>query len=199
MEGSGKDLKYQWLHDGTEIDGKNNASALTSSLVLENVTRNDAGYYYCNVRRGANGDEIPTREASLVVYSGGLFPQAGKTALSLTNMGGEPFTLYISPKTKTGGTPGCPGSFVATAKYVKGAPNCGWSTYSGVHTHTAADGNGNTGNRVQFLSCDGTLTGCATNIVTIPDSPASTDTFTIYFSTTPPAGTYPIILTGFNP
>ena len=61
---------YQWLQDGTVLQGQNNAS-----LVLDSVKMRDFGCYRCCITpRGSHGEAVTSEPALLEV-----FPCEGKS------------------------------------------------------------------------------------------------------------------------
>jgi len=169
---------FQWLCNGVAIDGQTN-----SSLTLDNVSTNDAGYYACAVVK--DGEVVPTRAASLNVY---------------VQAAGDQFYVYAVP-VKTSGSQGtCPGSYAGYVTYTKTvSQGWGWAPSTNTTVHTASDGTARPDTKIVYngKSMD---TGCAQTTVTVPDPPYSSKyRFTIYFPNNVPTNSYPIVLSGFNP
>jgi hypothetical protein len=168
---------YQWLCNGVAIDGQTN-----SSLTLQNVSTDDVALYSCNVSKGTQ--VVPTRAASLNV---------------LTVSPSDTITVYGTPLASGGSQGTCPGPYAGYVTYTKTvSQGWGWAPSSSP-PHTASDGGGRTDTKVQYGGSYGD-SGCNQTTVTLPNSPPSPKyRFAIYFPNNVPSGSYPIILTGFNP
>jgi hypothetical protein len=176
-------LAYQWLLNGVPIDGQTN-----SSLTIANAQIGDVGYYSCNVSQGL--EVVPTRAASLLVYTSDIDPQTGI----------DPITVFGPPLASGGKQSSCPGPYAGYINFTKTiAQGWGWTPDTNTTVHTAADTTGRTDTKIQYMGAYGDI-GCNQTIVTVPNptfSPAYR--FTIYFPTNVPTTNYPITLTGFNP
>ncbi len=170
---------YQWLRNGFEIPGQTN-----SSLVLQDVQIEDAGFYSCNVMSSPLAASLVTNSstsASLMVF---------------TPLDDLDVVVYAAPIVSSGSQGSCPGPYQGYVNYVK-SPGWGWSPASGTTTYMATD-NTRTDTKVEYVGGYGDV-GCHKTSVTIPYpamSPAYR--FTIYFTNNVPSTNYPITLTGFN-
>jgi hypothetical protein len=175
-------LAYQWLRNGVPIDGQTN-----SSLTIENAQLADVGYYSCNVSKDM--EVVPTRSASLMIYTSDIDPQTGI----------DPITVFGAPLVSGGTQSPCPGTYAGYVIYTKTlAQGWGWVPSTNTTVYTAADTN-RTDTKVQYAGEYGDI-GCNQTTVTIPYptfSPAYR--FTIFFPNNVPTNAYPITLTGFNP
>lgn len=175
---------YQWLHNGNPIpDGTN------SSLTILNATVNDVGYYSCEVFKGFEG--VPTRAASLQVFTSSIDPQTGV----------DPVVLFGLPLIGNGSGGACPGKYVGYVNYTKTIQQgWGWApdTSNGNTAFTATDTN-RMDTKIQYFGAYGDG-NCNQTTVTIP-SPAISPVyrFTIYFTNNVPTNAYPITLDGFKP
>lgn len=170
-------IAYQWLRNGIPIEGQTN-----SSLILENITIEDVGYYSCDI---FNDEEaVPTRAALLNVY---------------TMSGGGPITVYGAPVVSSGNQGSCPGAYAGYVNYIKTvSQGWGWAPSAGTTVHTASDGN-RTDTKVQYVGKFGDV-GCNQTIVTVPHPTYSPKyRFSIYFPNNVPTNSYPITLVGFDP
>lgn len=184
---------YQWLRNGTPIDGQTN-----SSLVIEQVVIEDAGSYSCDVSKDG-GEAVPTRSAAVSVETTASATTASVSGASVT--GGGPIIVYGLPKVGGGSQGNCPGSYAGYINYTKTiSQGWGWAPSTNTTTvFTAADGGGRTDTKIIYLGKYGD-TGCDETPVTIPNPPPSPRyRFTIFFPNNVPTTNYPIILTGFNP
>ena len=175
---------YQWLCNGNVLpNGTNN------TLVIQNAGIQNVGYYSCDVIKGM--ESIPTRSASLQVYTNWIDPQTGV----------DPMVVYSFPYPGGGSGGSCPGAYVGYVNYTKPYTNgWGWSpdTTNGNTVFTATDTN-STSTKVQYVGEYGDI-GCNQTTVTIPNPPFSPAyRFTIYFTNAAPTNPYPITLSGFNP
>src|ERR1041385_5388740 len=113
-------LSFQWYKNGLRLEGKTG-----STLVLENVGTNDVGMFTCSIGK-AGGESVPTRTASLNVY---------------TLLDGGPIVVYGAPVFSSGSHGTCPGAYAGYVNYIKTvAQGWGWAPTSGTTVHTAADG-----------------------------------------------------------
>jgi hypothetical protein len=175
---------YQWLRNGNAI-----ASGTNSTLVIQNAGIQDVSYYSCSVFKGM--ESIPTRLASLQVYTNWIDPKTGV----------DPMVVYSFPYPGGGSGGSCPGPYVGFVTYTLPYTNgWGWApdTANGNTVFTATDTN-STSTKIQYFGEYGDA-GCNQTTVTVP-SPAFSPVyrFTIYFTNAAPTNPYPITLSGFNP
>ena len=177
-------LAYQWLRNGVAIDGQTN-----SSLTVENAGVNDVGYYLCDVYKDM--ETVPTRAASLMVYTSSIDPQTGV----------DPITVFGLPVSGSGSQGTCPGPYAGYVNYTKTiAHGWGWApdTSNGNTIFTATDTN-RANTKVEYVGKYGD-NGCNQTTVTVPNPPISpVYRFTIYFASNVPTNAYAITLDGFKP
>ncbi len=168
---------FQWFRNGVAIAGQTN-----NTLVLQNVSTNDVGFYACGVLNGSQ--IVPTRAANVTVY---------------TSSPGEPITLFGSPVASGGSSGSCPGSYAGYVSYTKTvSQGWGWAPTAGT-SHIAADGTTRTDTKVYYMGKYGD-SGCSQISVAVPDpTPSPKYRFAIYFPSDVPTNSYPIVLTGFDP
>ncbi|HEV2319082.1 MAG TPA: immunoglobulin domain-containing protein [Verrucomicrobiae bacterium] len=175
---------YQWLFNGNAV-----ANGTNSTLVIQNAGIQNVGYYSCDVFNGP--ESVPTRSASLQVYTNWIDPKTGV----------DPMVVYSFPYPGGGGSGSCPGHYVGYVNFTKPYTNgWGWSpdTTNGNTVFTATDNN-QTNTKVQYYGAYGDI-GCNQTTVTVPNPPYSpVYRFTIYFTNNVPTNAYPITLSGFNP
>jgi hypothetical protein len=172
---------YQWLFNGNPIN-----DATNNSFSVLNAQTTDVGFYSCKIFQGT--EAIPTRAASLMVYTSSIDPQTGV----------DPVVVYATPILSSGSSGSCPGSYIGYVAYTK--QGSGWSpdTTNGNTIFTATDTN-RTNTKVQYLGLYGD-NGCNQTSVTIPNPPESpVYEFDIYFTNNVPTNAYAITLNGFNP
>jgi hypothetical protein len=175
---------YQWLHNGTPLDGQTNAS-----LVITNCSLNEVGYYSCNIFQDIQ--VVPTRSASLMVYTNTVDPQTGV----------DPVVVFGLPLLGNGGSGGCPGKYAGYINYTKTIQQgWGWApdTTNGNTTFIASDVN-RSDTKIQYGGEYGDG-GCNQTAVTIPN-PAMSPVyrFAIFFTNNVPTNVYAITLDGFKP
>jgi hypothetical protein len=198
---------YQWYKNNVAMDGQTN-----SSITIANTVINDVGYYSASVIKGA--DAVPTRSASLNVYTTATSTLTSTTSLKLKVSkltlsgglmstldfgGGGSVTIYGAPVISSGGSGNCPGRYSGYVNFMKTASQgWGWAPTAGV-PHTATDNN-RTDTKVQFMGQYGD-SGCAQTAVTVANPMSPVYRFSIYFSTNTvvPTNAYPITLDGFDP
>ena len=175
---------YQWLRNGNMMP-----NATNSTLIIEKARIQDVSLYSCEVYKGV--ESIPTRSASLEVYTNSIDPQTGV----------DPVVVYSFPYPNGGSQSPCPGSYVGyvafTLPYTNG---WGWSpdTTNGNTVFTATDNN-RTNTKVQY---NGQYLdyGCNQTTVTVPYPALSPQyQFIIFFTNNVPTNAYPITLSGFYP
>jgi hypothetical protein len=175
---------YQWLFNGNALTNGTN-----SSLVIQNAGIQNVGYYSCDIFNGS--ESVPTRSASLQVYTNWIDPQTGV----------DPMVVYSFPYPGGGGSGSCPGHYVGYVNYTKPYTNgWGWApdTTNGNTVFTATDNN-QTNTKVEYVGAYGDE-GCNQTTVTVPNPPYSpVYRFTIYFTNNVPTNAYPITLSGFKP
>lgn len=175
---------YQWLRNGNAVP-----NATNSTFVIQNAGIQDVSYYSCSVFKGM--ESIPTRSASLQVYTNWIDPQTGV----------DPMVVYSFPYPGGGSGGSCPGSYVGYVNYTKPATNgWGWApdTSNGNTVFTATDTN-STSTKIQYCGAYGDI-GCNPTAVTVPNLPFSPAyRFCIYFTNAAPTNPYPITLSGFKP
>jgi hypothetical protein len=174
----------QWLRNGNPLDNQTN-----TTLTITNCGVNDVGYYSCNLYKGIQ--VVPTRAASLMVYTNSIDPQTGV----------DPVTVFGFPLLGGGSQGTCPGHYTGYVAYTKTAQQgWGWApdTTGGNTVFTATDTN-RTNTKIEFLGAYGD-SGCNQTSVTLPTSPVSpVYEFCIYFTNNVPTNAYPITLDGFKP
>jgi Immunoglobulin domain len=175
---------YQWLRNGNPLDDQTNAS-----LVVSNCSISDVGYYSCNLYKGM--ETVPTRSASLMVYTNSTDPQTGV----------DPVVVFSLPLSSSGGTGTCPGHYAGYVNYTKTVANgWGWApdTTNGNTSFIASDTN-RPDTKIQYAGKYGD-NGCDQTGVAVP-SPAISPVyrFTIYFTNNVPTNAYAITLDGFKP
>lgn len=176
---------YQWLRNGVPLDDQTNAS-----LVITNCSLSDVGYYSCNLYLDI--EVVPTRAASLMVYTNSTDPQTGV----------DPVVVFGFPLLGSGGSgSGCPGHYAGYINYTKTSQQgWGWApdTTGGNNVFIASDAN-RTDTKVQYIGGYGDG-GCNQTAVTLPTQPMSpVYRFTIYFTNNVPTNAYAITLDGFKP
>jgi hypothetical protein len=175
---------YQWLRNGFYLKNQTN-----SSLTIEKAGINDVGYYSCNVFK--DEEAIPTRTASLMVYTSSIDPDTGV----------DPVTVFGLPLLGGGGGGSCPGPYTGYVNYTKTiAQGWGWApdTTNG-NTHFTATDTNRTNTKIQYGGAYGD-NSCGQTTVTLPTSPVSpVYRFTIYFTNNVPTNAYSITLDGFKP
>jgi hypothetical protein len=184
---------YQWQSNGVDIAGQTN-----TTLTLQNVGVNNAGFYSCNVSQ-SGGDPVPTRAAAVLVETAANKPAGGGVQANGI-LGGGPIVVSGGPKASNGTINPCPGSYAGYVNYTKTiSQGWGWTLISGATVLTASDGGGRTDTRIMYMGEYGD-TGCGQTTVTIP-YPAYSPVyrFTMFFPNNVPTTNYPIVLTGFNP
>jgi hypothetical protein len=175
---------YQWLHNGNPITDQTN-----TSLTITNCGVNDVGYYSCNVFKDI--ETVPTRSASLMVYTSSIDPQTGV----------DPVVVFGLPLMGSGGSGTCPGKYAGYINFTKTSQQgWGWApdTSNGNTTFIATDTN-RPNTKIQYGGGYGD-NGCNQTAVTVP-SPAISPVyrFSIYFTNNVPTNAYPIMLEGFKP
>ena len=168
---------YQWLRNGTAIDGQTN-----SSLTIENSDISDAGSYFCTI--DSSSDVVATATASLTVYT--VDPD-------------DIVVVYGAPLVRGGSIPTCPGSYAGYVNYtLSPAQGWGWEPSTNTEVYTASDTT-RSNTKVEYVGDYGDE-GCNKTAVNIP-YPAFSQAyrFTIYFTNNVPSTNYPITLSGFNP
>lgn len=175
---------YQWLWNGNAV-----TNATNSTLVIQNAGIQDVGYYSCDVFQGM--ESVPTRSASLMVFTNSIDPQTGV----------DPVVVYSFPLAGQGGQGTCPGRYVGYVAFTKPYTNgWGWTpdTTNGNTVFTATDNN-RTNTKVEYVGEYGD-NGCDKTTVTVPNPPISPAyEFCIFFTNSVPTNPYPITLSGFNP
>ena len=176
-------LAYQWLRNGVAIDGQTN-----SSLTVENAGINDVGYYSCDVYKDT--ETVPTRCASLMVYTSSIDAQTGV----------DPITVFGFPVSGGGSQGTCPGTYAGYVNYTKTiAQGWGWAPDTINHNtiFTATDTN-RVNTKVEYVGKYGD-NGCNQTTVTVPNPPTSpVYRFAIYFTSNVPTNAYGITLDGFK-
>ncbi len=174
---------YQWLRNGVPLPDQTN-----SSLTIKDAQISDVGYYLCNVFKDI--EVVPTRAASLMVYTNTVDPQTGI----------DPITVFGLPLLGGGGSGSCPGPYVGYVNYTKTIAN-GWGWKPDTNTTTvfyAMDAN-RTNTKIEYVGKFGD-NSCAKTKVTVPNPPGSPSyRFTIYFTNNVPTNAYAITLDGFLP
>lgn len=175
---------YQWLRNGTAI-----ADATNSGLTIQNAQTTDVGFYSCNIFK--NNQSVPTRAASLMVYTNSIDPQTGV----------DPIVVFCLPLLGGGSQGSCPGHYIGYVAYTKTSQQgWGWApdTSNGNTIFTATDNN-RTDTKVEFFGAYGD-SGCNQATVTVPNPPYSpVYEFCIYFTNNVPTNAYAITLDGFLP
>ena len=174
---------YQWLRNGNPIDNQTN-----SVMVVPKSEISDVSYYSCDVFKGMQF--VPTRAASLMVYSNSIDPMTGV----------DPVVVYSFPLSGSGSQSSCPGRYTGYVSYSPGGNVWGWApdTTNGNTIFTATDTN-RANTKVQYAGEYGD-SGCNQTSVTIPNPPISPQyQFVIFFTNNVPTNAYPITLDGFNP
>jgi Immunoglobulin domain len=175
---------YQWLRNGNVLDNQTNGS-----LAITNCGINDVGYYQCYVYKDTEG--VPTRDASLMVYTNSLDPQTGV----------DPIVVFGLALAGDGSQGSCPGHYAGYINYTKTEQQgWGWApdTGNGNIIFTVTDTN-RTDTKVQYYGEYGD-NGCNQNSATVVNPPMSpVYRFTIYFTNNVPTNTYCVTLDGFLP
>jgi hypothetical protein len=174
----------QWLRNGNPLDGQTNAF-----LLITNCSVNDVGYYSCILFKDI--ETVPTRSASLMVYTNSTDPQTGV----------DPVVIYGAPIYSSGGSGSCPGPYAGYVNYTKTVSNgWGWApdTTNGNTSFIASDTN-RRDTKIQYFGKYGD-SGCDQSGVAVP-SPSMSPVyrFTIYFTNNVPTNAYAITLDGFKP
>ena len=175
---------YQWLHNGNPISDQTN-----NSLTITNAGIKDVGYYSCNIFKDI--EIVPTRAASLMVFTSSIDPQTGV----------DPVVVFGFPLSGSGGAGTCPGHYTGYINFTKTSQQgWGWApdTSNGNTIFTASDTN-RTDTKIFYCGMYGD-NGCNQTTVTLPNSPVSpVYRFTIYFTNNVPTNPYSITLDGFKP
>ncbi|HTV40084.1 MAG TPA: hypothetical protein VMF08_05895 [Candidatus Sulfotelmatobacter sp.] len=175
---------YQWLCNGNVLP-----NATNNTLTIQNAQIGNVGLYSCDIYKGLQS--IPTRTASLEVYTNWIDPKTGV----------DPVVVYSFPYPGGGSQNTCPGPYNGYVAYTLPYTNgWGWTpdTTNGNTLFTATDTNASN-TKVEYLGEYGD-SGCNQTTVTIPNPPISPAyEFCIYFTNGAPTGPYPIYLSGFNP
>jgi Immunoglobulin domain len=175
---------YQWLRNGNPMDNQTN-----NSFTITNAGVSDVGFYSCYVYKDMEG--VPTRAASLMVYTNSIDPQTGV----------DPVVVFGFPLSGSGEQGSCPGSYAGYVIYSKTVQQgWGWApdTSNGNTVFTASDTN-RTDTKIQYGGAYGD-NGCNQTSVTVPNPPYSpVYRFTIFFTNNVPTNAYPITLDGFKP
>lgn len=175
---------FQWSYNGNSLNGATN-----DTLTISNAQTANVGFYSCNVYLG--NQSIPTRSASLMVYTASIDPVTGV----------DPVTVFGPPVAGNGSQGSCPGPYTGWIAYTKtAAQGWGWApdTTNGNTVFTATDTN-RTNTKIQYLGEYGD-NSCNHTSVTVPNPPISpVYEFCIYFTNNVPTNAYPITLYGFNP
>ena len=93
---------YQWLLNGNQL-----ASQTSNSLTITNCGISNVGYYSCYAYK--NGEGVPTRAASLMVYTNSTDPQTGV----------DPVVVFGLPLLGGGSQGTCPGHYTGYINYTK--------------------------------------------------------------------------------
>jgi hypothetical protein len=174
---------YQWLRNGNPMGNQTN-----DNLVISNAGIQDVGYYSCDVFKGRQS--VPTRAASLMVFTNSIDPQTGV----------DPIVVFSLPLISSGSQGGCPGHYTGYVGYYPGTNGWGWApdTTNGNTVFTATDTN-RPNTKVEYVGEYGDE-GCNQTTVTIPNPPTSPEyEFCIYFTNNVPTNAYSITLSGFYP
>jgi hypothetical protein len=174
----------QWLRNGNPLDGQTN-----TSLVITNCGVKDVGFYSCALFKDI--EVVPTRSASLMVYTNSIDPQTGV----------DPVVVFGSPVQSIGGSGTCPGHYAGYVNYTKTIANgWGWApdTTNGNTIFVASDTN-RTDTKILYVGKLGD-TDCGQTYVTVPNPTISpVYRFAIYFTNNVPTNAYAITLDGFKP
>jgi len=174
---------YQWLRNGGSMPDQTN-----TSLIITNAQISDVGYYLCNVYK--DSETVPTRAASLMVYTNTVDPQ---TSI-------DPITVFGFPLLGGGSQGTCPGPYVGYINFTKTiAQGWGWKPDTNTTTvFTASDAN-RTDTKIQYGGKYGD-NACGQTTVTVPNPTISSAyRFAIYFTNNVPTNAYAITLDGFKP
>ena len=175
---------YQWLHNGNLITDQTN-----TSLTITNCGVNDVGYYSCNVFK--NIETVPTRSASLMIYTSSIDPQTGV----------DPVVVFGFPLSGNGGSGTCPGKYAGYINFTKTSQQgWGWAPdTSNGNTHFIASDTNRPDTKIQYGGAYGD-NGCGQTGIAVA-SPAMSPVyrFTIYFPNNVPTNAYNITLDGFKP
>lgn len=179
-------LAYQWFHNGSALNGQTNAT-----IVIPNAQVSDVGFYSCNVIKITDEEAVPTRFASLMVFTNSINPQTGV----------DPVVVFSFPVFGNGSQGSCPGKYAGYVNYTKTAQQgWGWTpdTSNSNTVFTATDTN-RTDTKIQYVGMYGDI-GCNQTSVTVPN-PAFSPVyrFTIFFTNNVPTNAYGITLDGFLP
>ena len=175
---------YQWLHNGNLITDQTN-----TSLTITNCGVNDVGYYSCNVFKEI--ETVPTRSASLMIYTSSIDPQTGV----------DPVVVFGLPLLGSGGSGTCPGKYAGYINFTKTSQQgWGWAPdTSNGNTHFIASDTNRPDTKIQYGGAYGD-NGCGQTGIAVA-SPAMSPVyrFTIYFPNNVPTNAYNITLDGFKP
>ena len=173
---------YQWWRNGNPINGQTN-----NSLTITNAGINDVGYYSCNLFKDI--EVVPTRAASLMIYTSSIDPQTGV----------DPIVVFGFPLSGGGSQNSCPGPYAGYINYTKTiAQGWGWAPSTNTTVFTASDTN-RTNTKIEYGGEYGD-NACNQTTVTVPNPPMSpVYRFTIFFTNNVPTNAYAITLDGFNP
>ncbi|MEA3186247.1 MAG: hypothetical protein QOD99_77 [Chthoniobacter sp.] len=134
--GGGAALSYQWFKGLNPISSGSNATAITSSLALNNVSQSDADSYYVVVTDAAGSTQSTT--ATLTVSIGAIAPSILQDPSSATILvgGSATFTAQFA------------GTAPVTAQWQKSTNNGG--SYNGVGSSTSSSPTSYTVTNAQF-------------------------------------------------
>ncbi len=177
-------LAYQWFRNGNAINGQTN-----DSLTIKNAQIADVALYSCAVFKYT--EFVPTRAASLMVFTNSIDPQTGV----------DPVVVFSFPLPGNGSSGTCPGPYAGYVNYTKPVQQgWGWApdTSNGNTTFTVTDTN-RMDTKIQYGGAYGD-NSCDQTTVALQPSPVSpVYRFTIYFTTNVPTNAYPITMDGFKP
>jgi hypothetical protein len=186
------EIKFQWQVNYTGYVSESSTNwidkpgAVEPTLTIPHASTNDVGFY--RVRVGVF-PHCFSKEASLSVFSS-------------TNGGGNTITVYAPAAGGGAGSSNsnCPGAYAGLTSFKKtAAAGWGWAPILGMGPYGAADGTIRTDTIVEMTgnAHPGPCGPVSVSATTLPDTKYR---FTIYFPSNPPtSGSYPIVLTGFNP
>ena len=177
-------LSYQWVFKCNPVP-----SGTNKTLIINNVTTNDVGFYSCAVHRDTDfvmPEFVITQPALLMAWSSN-----------------SPLTVWSTPPPGGSGSGSvCPYPYVGYISYYVPCPppadaRCGFTLNSDT-PKTAQDTRTDT--KIKFFGKTFNNNGCGTSgFVSVSPLNSTSYKFCVYFPSNVPTNAYPLTLNGFNP